>query len=193
MNRVISAESLMSTFPTALSADENQAALAKIAASELVKLYQNNRLLNIFGNIDTLSEKLLDILAYDLYIQWYDYSYSVEEKRKVVKEVFEVYRLMGTKYAVETALRSIYPDSHVREWYEYGGEPYHFMIEISDSANDREKCNRVLQKVRFCKNARSVMDETVYTAGSNIGTTVYCGVKVVGVTTDISCKAEIYV
>ena len=38
----------------------------------------------------------------------------------------------GTKWAVETALSAIYPDSVVQEWFEYNGEPYTFRLQINE-------------------------------------------------------------
>lgn len=192
MSNSLKNESAYLIMPPVLKSSKNFDAAGRSIADQLMK----NAILSddaaIYDNIDKLPEEILNIIAYDFSIGWYDYGYSIEEKRSIIKEAFKIFRSIGTKYAVETALRSIYPESHVREWYEYGGEPYHFKIEISDSANDREKCNRVVQKVRYCKNARSVMDETVYTAGENIGTTVYCGAKVVGKSVNICRKAVIY-
>ena len=193
MSKSLKNESAYLIMPPVLKSSKNFDAAGMAIADQLMKNACLSEDAAVYDNIDKLPEEVLNIIAYDFSISWYDYGYSLEEKRSIIKEAFKIFRSIGTKYAVETALRSIYPDSHVREWYEYEGEPYHFKVEISDSANDREKSNRVLQKVRYCKNARSVMDETVYTAGSNIGTTVYCGAKVVGVTENISRKAEIYI
>lgn len=116
----------------------------------------------IYKNIDTLPEAAVDLLAYDLHIDWYDSSYSDDEKRQIVKDCIKVHKFCGTKYAVETALKSIYPESEVVEWFEYGGNPYHFKVVIYDSTNDAEKRSKVMSKVKYYKNVRSVLDEVVY-------------------------------
>ena len=39
--------------------------------------------------------------------------------------------MLGTRAAVETAIRAIYPKTEVKEWFEYeGGKPYHFKLFI---------------------------------------------------------------
>ncbi|MCM1055973.1 MAG: phage tail protein [Bacteroides sp.] len=178
-------------FPPVLKNDGGFDGAARAIAPKLDENILLSERALVYSRIDSLPELALDILAYDFNIGWYEHSYGIAEKRAVIKEAFKIFRFIGTKYAVETALRSIYPVSFVREWFEYGGEPYHF-IEIHDSANDRERCAKTIQKVKFTKNVRSVMDETVYIAASEIKTEVFCGAKTVGRSVKIHRKAVNY-
>lgn len=72
--------------------------------------------------------------------------------------------MMGTKAAVERAISAIYPNTQVLEWFEYGGEPYHFKlhIDISKESGDKDKPLRVLERVNFYKNLRSHLDVVEY-------------------------------
>ena len=71
---------------------------------------------------------------------------------------------MGTKAAVETAIRAIYPLTTVEEWFEYGGEPYHFRlnIDITSDSGDRARQKRVLERLNFYKSLRSHNDGVRY-------------------------------
>lgn len=180
------------TFPPVLRNDSSFDSAARAITLKLDENVSQSKYALVYSRIDSLPEIALDTLAYDFNIGWYDYSYSIDEKRAIIKEAFKIFRFIGTKYAVETALRSIYPVSYVREWFEYGGKPYHFNVEIHDSANDREKCTKTIQKIKFTKNVRSVMDETVYVAASEIRPKVFCGVKTVGKIVNVQCKAVNY-
>lgn len=66
--------------------------------------------------------------------------------------------------AVETAISAIYPDTQVDEWWEYAGKPYHFriLINVTYENVDPEKHRRVLERVEYYKNLRSVLDEVEY-------------------------------
>lgn len=166
MNNGITRENLLLTLPYALQQDKDKLALATVIADELTALYRDNRLLALYTRIDELDEALLDILAKDFSVGWYLYDGTIEEKRAQIKSCFYVHRRLGTKAAVETAISAIYPDTKVSEWFEYGGEPYHFrlLVDATYENVDQEKHRRVLERVEFYKNLRSVLDEIEYFA-----------------------------
>lgn len=91
--------------------------------------------LNIYTDIDNVDEKTLDILAIQRKVDWYDQSYPIETKRRIIKTALQIRRFYGTDWATETALQSVYPGSKIVQWYDYGGTPGHFYVEceISDS------------------------------------------------------------
>ena len=67
------------------------------------------------------------------------------------------------------------------EWFEYNGEPYHFKLLI-DSTYDGvnpEKHQRVLDRVEYYKNLRSVLDEIEYYDMSG-GAVQYVGAAFLG-------------
>lgn len=92
----------------------------------------------IYTALDTAPENILDALAVGWKIDWYDTSYSIEKKRRIVKTAMEVRRLMGTVRAVKLQADAIYPGTMVEEWFEYGGEAgyYRLVIDITASNSD---------------------------------------------------------
>ena len=90
------------------------------------------RLLSRWDHIDELTEAELDEMAWELNIQWYDSTASIESKRSVIKNSDLVYSKLGTPYAVEQIVTSYFGAGEVREWFEYGGEPHHFKV-LSDN------------------------------------------------------------
>lgn len=119
----LTAENLLRTLPEVFRNDKKMVALASSIADVLAARPEEIRQLMIYSRIDDLSEELLDILAYDFKVDWWDGDYTLEEKRKTLKDSWRVHRMLGTKAAVETAISAIYPETQVREWFEYGGEP----------------------------------------------------------------------
>ena len=160
----LTAENLLRTLPEVFRNDKKMVALASSIADVLAARPEEIRQLMIYSRIDDLSEELLDILAYDFKVDWWDGDYTLEEKRKTLKDSWRVHRMLGTKAAVETAISAIYPETQVREWFEYGGEPYHFRLLIDSTFEgiDPNKHQRVLDRVEYYKNLRSVLDEIEY-------------------------------
>lgn len=174
MSNGITAQNLLRALPEVLRRDENMNALAEAIAEQLVPCVADTDNPRIFPRIDELSETLLDILAWDFKVDWWDYSYSLQEKRNTLRRSWYVHKHMGTPSAVEAALSAIYPNSKVEEWYVYGGEPYHFrlLIPVDAATLDAEKHAKVLSLVSFYKNLRSVLDSVEY-SGSTSSLVIY--------------------
>lgn len=157
-------ENLVATLPAALQKDPSVVALAEAIAELLARRPEEIDRLRIYPAIDRLDERLLDILAYDFKVDWWDADYSLEEKRRTVKDSWRVHKMLGTKAAVETAIRAIYPGTRVLEWWEYGGDPYHFRLDINitNDSIDSDKQRRVLERMNFYKSLRSHNDGVTY-------------------------------
>lgn len=160
----ITAANIMATFPESLLQDPNMAALAESIADEFERLPDVVSREMIYSRIDELPEDMLDILAYDFKIDWWDPNYTLKEKRKTLKENWYVHRHMGTRGAVERAISAIYPDTTLEEWFEYDGEPYHFRlwVNLSDDDVDSDRMRRVLSRLEIYKNLRSHNDAVYY-------------------------------
>ena len=119
----LTAENFLAAFPVALQGDQSSAALADVTARLLARRPGEVDRLRLYSAIDQMDEQLLDILAYDFKVDWWDADYSLEEKRRTLKDSWRVHKTLGTRAAVETAISAIYPETTVEEWFEYGGEP----------------------------------------------------------------------
>lgn len=146
-------ENLLFTFPVGLRENPSIAALGDVTMEALAKRPAEIGLLSLYPRIDELPEALLDILAYDFKVDWWDADYSLEEKRRTLKGSWYVHKHMGTKAAVETAISAIYPNTWVEEWFEYGGNPYGFKIHLDVTgemwSDGRQK--RILDESNFTK------------------------------------------
>ena len=158
----ITGENLLRILPPALTQDPSMVALASAGAEALAaRLAEIDRVRTI-SNIDGLEEAVLDILAHDFKVDWYDPEYSLEEKRRTLKDNWLVHRRLGTKYAVRTALNAVYPETIVQEWFEYGGNPYCFRVVLPAVGElTIEKQKRVLSRIQYYKNLRSHLDKIV--------------------------------
>ena len=160
----LSAKNILASLPRVLREDANMHALAASISEALARRVTEIDRVSIYAHIDELPEELLDILARDFKVDWYDFDYTMEQKRKTLKDSFLVHRHLGTKFAVTTALSAIYPINSIQEWYEYGGHPHAFRLTVdaTDVPADAERRSRILTLVRFYKNLRSYLDRVEY-------------------------------
>lgn len=157
--------------PEVLADDANTNALGEAASDPLVSMYKAADSANIYGQIDTLPEGLLDILAQDFRVVWYDANADVYTKRAVFKSLYEVYRHIGTPSAVDKALGELAESAQVSEWFEYNGKPYHFKIaaDLGERffGNDAGLMDGLTRGLSFYKNVRSVLDALTLTTRQN--------------------------
>lgn len=163
MNNTIYEIDLTRMLPPSLKNDEKMIALANVIGAELQKTSKMAKLNIIYARIDELEETVLDILAYDLHVDWYDYSYPIEAKRALIKDSVKVHKRLGTKFAVETALGNLHPTSYVEEWFQYNGEPFSFRV-ILDTTFSRAGAGyfEIKKAVDSYKRKSAHMDELIY-------------------------------
>lgn len=194
MSSTITTADFAQTLPEVIRNDTSLYALGQVIAGELRTLSQELELATIYTRIDELPETVLDILAYDFKVDWWDYAYSLEEKRQTLKDSWNVHRHLGTKYAVQTAISAIYPDTEVQEWFTYGGEPYSFklLIDAMYQDVDAEKHQQVLARVDYYKNLRSHLEGVEYTAQPDGFATAYAGAAQAGMELEITAEVNVY-
>lgn len=92
----------------------------------------------IYTAIDIVAEEVLDALAVNWKIDWYDTEYDIEKKRRIVKTAMDVRRIMGTTRATRMQADAIYPGTMLEEWFEYHGEAGYFrlFVDITGSTED---------------------------------------------------------
>ncbi|MBR3767518.1 MAG: phage tail protein I [Clostridia bacterium] len=190
----ITAVNLLKSFPSVLKNDKKMNALATVVANELENYKKEISLAELYSRIDELPEELLDRLAYDLKVDWWDPEYSIEEKRQILKDCRYVQRKLGTKSAVEKAISAVYPGSKVSEWFEYGGEPYHFKLLIDATYEKVEptKHQSVLSRVDIYKNLRSELDGVEYVAIPEGYCRVFGGVAFAGIEMNMTTEVSVY-
>ena len=162
--------SLVMILPEVLADDTVTNDLGNASAEELVSMYQAASAADVYGQINSLPEAVLDILAQDFRIVWWNPNADVETKRAVFKSLYEVYRHIGTPAAVDTAAGNLADGASIKEWFEYEGKPYHFRISVdlgerfpgADTFSDE-----FTRGLNFYKNVRSALDSIEYVTTQN--------------------------
>ena len=151
------------SLPPSLKNDAKMTALANSIAKQLHITAQEIEKNVIYARIDELPETVLDVLSYDLHVDWYDYTYPIEAKRAIIKDSVKVQKRLGTKYAVETALGNIHPNSSIEEWFTYGGEPFYFRV-VLDTTHSRAPAGyfAVKRAIDMYKRLTAHMESLIY-------------------------------
>lgn len=134
-NHGLTKENFLRSLPASISGDPKMLALAKAIAGALERRREEIGDISIYPHIERLDGGLLDILARDFKVDWWDSDYTLDEKRRTLSTSWQVHKALGTKGAVIRAISSVYQQAKVEEWFEYGGEPYHFRLTVRLSEN----------------------------------------------------------
>lgn len=117
--------------------------------------------IGVFSSIDTASDRVLDMLALELNVPYYDDSLRSETKKELVRNMFGWYMDAGTPAAVEELVSSVFGQGEIHEWFEYGGEPYTFRI-VTNADAEIESINEFEKLIERVKNIRSHIDEVIF-------------------------------
>jgi P2-related tail formation protein len=145
--------------PSSLT-NSNLQPLLKVFSEAFKKTVINYDRVLIWTSIETLPENILDTLAADLNILWYDSAYTFSEKVSIIKSVPEVFRKIGTPFALRQALENIFGFGNI-EIIENYGLPFYFKIKINVANVSVEKQQLTLLKIEFLKNVRSILEALI--------------------------------
>lgn len=114
----------------------------------------------IYPAIDTLPSELVNALAVQFHVDFYDKSLSLDARRTLVKTGIAWHKIKGTPAAVEMVLKSVFNSSEVSEWFDYGGDPYFFRI-LARGMKDEKSAEVWLKLVWAAKNVRSWLEKLI--------------------------------
>lgn len=115
----------------------------------------------VITGVDELPEAILDQLAHELHVEWYNASASIEVKRQLIKNSDKVHMYMGTAYAVEQVVNDYFGNGYVEEWYEYDGQPYHFRVITSNPSVTGELADLFAFTINKVKRKSTIMDSVL--------------------------------
>nr|WP_237391089.1 phage tail protein I [Cedecea sulfonylureivorans] len=139
--------------PSSVAAERAQ----EQATTEPVKAL-NTGMVRWVKNPDLCPAELLPWLAWEFAVDFWDGSWSEEQKRQVIKDAAYVHQHRGTAGAVRRALGSVSLPTTVIEWWEDAPrkDPYTFRIEVySQQAIDAGLYDMIRRQVEKAKNLRS--------------------------------------
>jgi len=160
MSKTINDISLIDIMPQSLLDDPLVKAIAMALDPELKAISSDIDFNLIWSRIDELAEDVIDLLAWQLHCDFYESNLPLETKRTLVKGSTSWHRHKGTPWAVEQVILTVFGRCWVDEWFEYGGDPYYFRVnvEASQQGASADDLIRLENLVNQYKNTRSWLE-----------------------------------
>ncbi len=136
--------------------------IAESLDTQLQKVWKELVNVVIYPRIDEIEdEELLDLLGWQFHIEGWELAKTIEDKRRLIKSAIELHRYKGTPYAIKKVLETLGLQGQVKEWFEYGGKPYRFKVDLGIQNREitPELRDKLLQLVNEYKNERSWLEE----------------------------------
>lgn len=149
---------ILKLLPAWMRDDDSVKGLAEGTDEVTRALAARIKLMSRWNQIDQLDEQTLDEMAWELNIQWYDSTAPIETKRAVIRNSDRVYAKLGTPYAVAQIIADYFGTGEVREWYQYGGKPYHFKVLSDNPGLVNENLDLFLSLLRTVKRRSAWLD-----------------------------------
>ena len=168
MAKIIQDLSLLDIAPPSINHDETVKNLIHAIDPELLSVSNDVAEVFIISRIDTLPEQVLDLLAWQWHVDFYELANNIDAKREMVKGSIEWHRHKGTSYAIIKALEMLGVEAKFTAWYDdpdNRDNPYTFAIDAKLTGNfwERVDWTKPTQTIRRAiiesKAARSYMSK----------------------------------
>ncbi|TKI50664.1 phage tail protein I [Lysinibacillus tabacifolii] len=152
---------ILKLLPYSLRQDPVLEAIAEAAEIQLKQTYQEAEVVSNLVNIDEMPGELLDLLAFEKHVDFYQANLPIDQKRNLVKSSISLHRKKGTPAAIQQVFNKLALDSKLKEWFQYGGEPYYFKIEVNikDKSVSQKTLNSLIMMINEYKNIRSHLEK----------------------------------
>ena len=152
---------------------ENVQEVAKVVDDTLLSFDKTIAEVLIYPAIDMLGSELINTLAIQMHCDFYDDTLPLAVRRNLVKNSIAWHRIKGTPAAVEQMIQTVYQTGVVEEWFDYGGEPFFFKVNLGDSQITTQKIKNLIKMINVSKNVRSWIE--VLRFSKSIDITRYLG------------------
>ncbi len=143
--------SMLDIIPPYMQEDTTVIGLCAAANHIFKRLFEAIQKIDFYQNLNLLNEADLDYIAKIRNIIWYDKSSTKDVKISVIKNAEKVFWSLGTVSAVESVVEDIIGECDIMEWFQYGGDPYHFKIVTDNpliSGDAVSTFNSIIQHVK---------------------------------------------
>ena len=154
----LTADHMMTVLPQALRLDDGARAVARVIAEELERRGLECDLPRLWPETGRLDGAVLDILAEDLGLTWYNRDAAAEVKRAVLARCGQVANRLGTKWAVEDVITTYFGEGYLTEWFQYEGQPGHFRVYSTNPSVNNERLEEFLRLLEAVKRTSALLD-----------------------------------
>ena len=164
----LSAVTLLDVLPESILQDPKLYASAQALSAQLQAVTAATREVLHLPRLDELSGTVLDYLAEQFHLDCLEPLFlsgtTDEMKRDWIRKSIPWHRIKGTPAAVLLMAQDAFDAPEILEWFDYGGEPYHFKIRSHGFKHPSEQWPTFWRGLCTAKNVRSWPDnfELIY-------------------------------
>lgn len=114
----------------------------------------------IYKNLDETYPEVIDELFWEWHVDYYSEDLDLNKKIKLIKSSYMNHLRKGTPWAVENMLNDILEGYYLLEWFDYGGQPYHFKVVTQNEIN-ANILSSINKAIMITKNVRSYFEGVV--------------------------------
>lgn len=150
--------------PDSLKSDPDAIAAANSLSKRIVFIEDMRDVLVLFdpNTLKDRSDQLIDYLFQQEHVDVAGMDLNKEQKAELIFNSPSIHIKKGTAWAVQEVVSSFIAKSKVVEWFEYGGDPYMFQVEIEKLNADFVDLGRLRQAIDTTKNLRSSLDNFIF-------------------------------
>lgn len=137
---------LLDLLPPNLKQDPDMIAASKSIDNDFLEVVNEAKTCILLPNIDNLDSDVIDVLAWQQHVDFYDISLDLDKRKTLVKNSIPWHKRKGTPSVVEEFISTFYKNSKIEEWFEYGGNPYYFRILLDYKLDDEIKSTNIQKK-----------------------------------------------
>ncbi|AJK27748.1 phage tail protein I [Paenibacillus larvae] len=166
--------SLLDILSPNLRKDPTISAAAKSIDEELREITAEISNLSLFDRLDELTDSEVNELAYQFHVDFYDPKLPIEQKRELVKKSIPFHRRKGTPSAVEELVSILFGEGRVEEWFEYGGNPFHFRVLTNNPEVTQGKAIEFYRAVESVKRLSARLERVILSQTEEMSLYVGC-------------------
>jgi phage tail P2-like protein len=138
--------------------------MCQVFDSELRRLIADIPGIEIIPNLarkQITDNLLLDLLAWQFHCDFYSTDFSIEQKQEIILKSLDWHTRKGTPSVIEEIVTAVFSKAEVKEWFDYGGLPYRFIVGINEDMPDQETKESLVRAINSVKNARSFLEKII--------------------------------
>ncbi|MEI2466665.1 phage tail protein I [Niallia taxi] len=145
--------------PDNLKKDMNMAALAYALTPIFKRIYAQTQLVQMFEGVP---DHLLDFVAFEEAADFYDVNMTNDQKRIIISSAESIHKTKGTVAAVEDVITPFFSKGKVSEWFEYNGDPYHFLIYTNEYLKNEQRYCQIVSNGKYRKTKKHTFRACVF-------------------------------
>lgn len=130
----------------------------------------------VLANIQGLDSDVLDLMATEMHVDYYNQALPLETKRNLVAQSGAIHRIKGTKAAIEKVIKIVFGSAQVQEWFEYGGTKGTFRVLVNEFPNYDSQTDEIKRAIQSTQRLSQHLDQVIIIAPTTTANMYLAGV-----------------